>query len=64
MVQLAASYCVMLLVMYSNGMYVKPSKVLKLICPGYIILSIVLGGFVGFSLFTKDMLGPRGRKNG
>ncbi|KAL2068822.1 hypothetical protein VTL71DRAFT_15160 [Oculimacula yallundae] len=40
-VQFAASYCIMLLFMYSNG---------------YIIISILVGALVGFALFTRDTL--------
>ncbi|KAH6679246.1 Ctr copper transporter family-domain-containing protein [Halenospora varia] len=40
-VQFSVSYCIMLLFMYSNG---------------YIIISILFGALVGFSLFTRDTL--------
>ena len=29
-------------------------------CLGYIILSIFLGAFVGFTMFTRDMIGSKG----
>jgi hypothetical protein len=42
--QLGVSYCIMLLVMYSNG---------------YVILSILIGALVGFAAFARDTLGVR-----